>query len=54
MHDIKSFHVEIAVLWNVNGCLCAIACAFRWGVTLVEKIQLIGIAHPIVGNNFRY
>ena len=54
MHDIKSFHVEIAVLWNVNGCLCAIACAFRWGVTLVEKIQLLGIAHPIVGNNFRY
>ena len=37
MHDMKSFHVRIAVVWNVNGCLGAITCAFRWGVTLVGK-----------------
>ena len=26
-----------------------IACAFRWGVALVEEFFLLGIAHPIVG-----
>ena len=35
MHDIRSFHVRVAFVWNVNGCLGAIACAFRWGETLV-------------------
>ena len=39
MHDIKSFHVRIAIVWNVNGCLCVIACTFRWGVTLVGKFN---------------
>ena len=39
MHDIKSFLVRIAFVWNVNGCLCAIACTFKWGVTLVGKFN---------------
>ena len=26
----------------------------RWGVTLVGKIQLLGIAHLVVGKKFRY
>ena len=54
MHDIRSSYVRIAFVWNVNGCLGAIACTFRWGVTLVENIQLLTIAHPIVGNIFRH
>ena len=33
--------------------LCAIACAFRWGATLVGKIQLLGIAHLVVGKKFQ-
>ena len=28
MHDIRSFHVRIAFVWNVNGCLGVIACSF--------------------------
>ena len=39
MHDIRSFHVRVAFVWNVNGCLGAIACAFRWGVTLIGKFN---------------
>ena len=40
MHDIRLFHVRITFfLWNVNGCLGVIACAFRWGVTLVGKFN---------------
>ena len=31
----------------------AIACALRWGVTLVGKIQLLGIAHPVMGKYFQ-
>ena len=38
MHDMKSFHVRFAIVWNVNGCLCVITCAFKWGVTLVGKL----------------
>ena len=29
MHDIRSLHVRIAFVWNVNGCLGVIAWAFR-------------------------
>ena len=39
MHDIRSFHVRVAFVWNVNGCLVVIACTFRWGVTLVGKFN---------------
>ena len=39
MHDIRSLHVRIAFVWNVNGCLGVIACAFKWGVTLVGKFN---------------
>ena len=39
MHDIRSFHVRIAFVWNVNGRLSAIAYAFRWGITLVGKFN---------------
>ena len=46
MHDIKSFHVRIAIVWNVNGCLCAIVCSFRWGVTLVGKFNYWALLTP--------
>ena len=36
MHDIKSFHVR-------NGMLILV------GSNLGRKIQLLGIAHPVVG-----
>ena len=39
MHDIRSFNVSISFVRNVNGCLGAILCAFRWGVTLVGKFN---------------
>ena len=46
MHDIRSFHVRIAFVWNVNGCLGSIACAFRWGVTLVGKFNYWALLTP--------
>ena len=53
MHDIRSFHVKIAFVWNVNGCLCAIACAFSWGVTHVGKFNYWALLIPSWENNFR-
>ena len=44
--DIKSFHVRIAFVWNVYGYLCAIACAFRWGVTLIGKFNYWALLTP--------
>ena len=44
--DIKSFHVRIAFVWNVYGYLCVIACAFRWGVTLVGKFNYWALVTP--------
>ena len=52
MHIMKSFHVRIAIVWNVNRCLCVIACAFRGGSNPCRKIQLLGIAHPVVRKQF--
>ena len=46
MHDIRSFHVRIAFVWNVNGCLGSITCAFRWGVTLVGKFNYYALLTP--------
>ena len=54
MHDMKSFHVRIAIVWNVNRCLCAITCAFRWRVTLVGKFIYWALFTPSWENNFRY
>ena len=46
MRIMKSFHVRMAFIGNVNGCLCAIACAFRWGVTLVGKFNYWALFTP--------
>ena len=54
MHDIKSFHVEIAFVWNVNGCLSSIACTFRWGVTLVGKFIYWALLTLSWEKNFKY
>ena len=54
MHDIRSFHIIIAFVWNVNGCLGAIACSFRWRVTLVGKFNYWALLTPSWENNFRY
>ena len=54
MHDIRSFHVRIAYVWNVNGCLCAIALAFRWEVTHVGKFNYWALLIPSWENHFRY
>ena len=54
MHTMKSFHVRIALVWNVNGCLGVIAYAFRWGVILVGKFNYWALLTPSWENNFRY
>ena len=35
-------------------CLVCHCIAFRWGVTKVGKIPLLGFAHPVVGPPFSY
>ena len=52
MHDIRS--LIVAFVWNVYGCLGAIACAFRWRVIPCIKIQLPSIVHLVVGNILRH
>ena len=54
MHILKSFHVRIAFVWNVNECLGAIACTFRWRVTLIGKFNYWALLTPSWENNFRY
>ena len=42
-------HDMIYSIYNV----CVIACTFRRKVTLVRKINLLGIAHPIIEKYFQ-
>ena len=46
MHDIRSFHVRVAFVWHVNGCLGVIAYAFKWRVTLVGKFNYWALLTP--------
>ena len=46
MHDLNSFHIRNCIVWNVTGCLCVIACAFRWGVTPVGEFNYRALLAP--------
>ena len=53
----RAWHVDIRV--GMCIILLEFVCVFhcmsnKVGSSLSRKIQLLGIAHPIVGNNFRY
>ena len=37
IHDTKHSMWDWISVWNVVSCMCAIACAFRWGVALVGE-----------------
>ena len=52
MHDMKSFHVRIAMVWNVNCCCVPLHVHFWWGVALVGGIFLLSIAHPVMRKYF--
>ena len=50
MHNEKSFHVKMVICMEWVWFLCAIACAFQVGSSPCRRIQLLGIAHPVVGS----
>ena len=52
MHDINHSMYALQIEWNVDVVMCHCMCIYV-GSSSRGRIQLLGIAHPVVGSPFQ-
>ena len=54
-HGTGDVDIQVRIGMILLECLCGCHCMSTYvGSNPCKKIQLLGIPHPVVGNNFRY